>query len=136
MKTELKFNRPKDKEDARRLLMDLEDQVGVITEMNDEKYTVRPYKPKIRALLIEAEELNDDQAHRLGKLEQQEKVSAQCNRTAVEAVEALAAKHEAHVKAIQSELNDTSDTYAPDNMPYDVADLHERIGIILNRSGE
>jgi len=75
-------------------------------------------------------------AKRLETAEQQAKVSAQCNRTAVEAVEALAAKHEAHVKAIQSELSYTSDTYAPDNMPYDVADLHERIGIILNRSGE
>ena len=46
-KIELKFNVPKDKEDERRLLIDLEDQVGVIIKKENNKFIVRPYNKLI-----------------------------------------------------------------------------------------
>ena len=40
---EIKFNIPKDKEDKRKLLIDLEEQVGVILKEEDNKIIVSPF---------------------------------------------------------------------------------------------
>lgn len=44
MKTKLKFNIPKDKEDKRRLIIDLEEQVGVLEKEENGKFIVIEYK--------------------------------------------------------------------------------------------
>lgn len=46
MNNEIKFNIPKDPEDERRLLIDLENNVGVILRRENGKFIVTPYKPK------------------------------------------------------------------------------------------
>lgn len=43
---ELNFNIPKDKEDARRLLIDLEEQIGLPLRVENNKYIIVKYKPK------------------------------------------------------------------------------------------
>lgn len=47
MKGDLKFNTPKDKEDKRRLLIDLETQIGVIIKVND-KIIVSPFSSNLK----------------------------------------------------------------------------------------
>ena len=43
-KGEIKFNVPKDKEDERRLLIDLEENVGVILRKENGRFIVLKYK--------------------------------------------------------------------------------------------